>query len=99
MGKRSILKKHHKDFLELVVKEPYLLRRFYWTGGTALSEFYLRHRESYDVDLFSEKEIHFDGDADGWRIDFLSIHYEGPDEFCEHCGIGIPSAYGDPDED
>ena len=59
MGKNSILKKHHKEFLELVLKEPYLLKRFYWTGGTVLSEFYLKHRESEDIDLFSEtQEIH-----------------------------------------
>jgi len=44
--------------LELVVKEPYLVRRYYWTGGTVLAEFYLYHRESYDIDLFSEKEVH-----------------------------------------
>ena len=59
MGNTSILKKHHKDFLELALKEPYLLKSFYWTGGTVLSEFYLHHRESEDIDLFSEKqEIH-----------------------------------------
>ena len=58
MGNTSILKKHHKDFLELVLKEPYLLKRFYWTGGTVLSEFYLKHRESEDIDLFSENQIH-----------------------------------------
>lgn len=59
MGEASILKKHHKEFLDLVVKEPYLLKRFYWTGGTVLSEFYLQHRDSEDIDLFSEhQEIH-----------------------------------------
>ena len=56
MGKATILKKHHKDFLELVVAEPYLTKRFYWTGGTVLSEFYLKHRESEDIDLFSEEQ-------------------------------------------
>jgi len=31
---------------------------FYLTGGTALSEFYIGHRLSYDLDLFtSEKEF------------------------------------------
>lgn len=59
MGKVSILKRHHKEFLEFVLKEPYLLKRFYWTGGTVLSEFYLHHRESEDIDLFSQnQEIH-----------------------------------------
>lgn len=59
MGGDSILKKHHRQFLELVLKEPYIVKRFYWTGGTVLSEFYLKHRESEDIDLFSEtQEIH-----------------------------------------
>lgn len=58
MGKASILDRYQRRFLELVVKEPYILRRFYWTGGTVLAEFYLQHRESYDIDLFCEKEIH-----------------------------------------
>jgi predicted nucleotidyltransferase component of viral defense system len=30
-------------------------KRFYLTGGTALAEFYLRHRLSEDLDLFSEE--------------------------------------------
>lgn len=35
------------------------MKRFYWTGGTVLSEFYLHHRESHYIDLFSEnQEIH-----------------------------------------
>jgi predicted nucleotidyltransferase component of viral defense system len=29
---------------------------FYLTGGTALAEFYLRHRRSYDLDLFTPKK-------------------------------------------
>lgn len=59
MEQTSVLKKHQKDFLGLVLGEPYLLKRFYWTGGTVLSEFYLRHRESQDLDFFSEnEEIH-----------------------------------------
>lgn len=59
MGKTTILNKDQEKFLEFVIKEPYLLKRFYWTGGTVLSEFYLKHRESYDIDLFSKhQEIH-----------------------------------------
>jgi len=59
MGKATILNKDQQKFLNFVLKEPYLLKRFYWTGGTVLSEFYLHHRESHDIDLFSEdQEIH-----------------------------------------
>jgi predicted nucleotidyltransferase component of viral defense system len=59
MGKTTILNEDQQTFLDFVLKEPYLLKRFYWTGGTVLSEFYIHHRESHDIDLFSEKqEIH-----------------------------------------
>ncbi|OGG26939.1 hypothetical protein A2960_02220 [Candidatus Gottesmanbacteria bacterium RIFCSPLOWO2_01_FULL_39_12b] len=37
------------------LKENQLIRsNFYFTGGTALSEFYLQHRYSEDLDFFSE---------------------------------------------
>jgi predicted nucleotidyltransferase component of viral defense system len=36
---------------------PDLYRQFYFSGGTALSEFYLQHRYSEDLDFFSTKEI------------------------------------------
>ncbi|MEK7673651.1 MAG: nucleotidyl transferase AbiEii/AbiGii toxin family protein [Patescibacteria group bacterium] len=31
--------------------------KFYWTGGTALAFFYLRHRFSNDIDFFSDEEF------------------------------------------
>ena len=34
-----------------------LLRQFYFTGGTALSVFYLNHRYSEDLDFFTEEKI------------------------------------------
>lgn len=46
-----------KQFLAMVLQTPYILQRFYLTGGTALSCFYLHHRESYDLDFFSEQEV------------------------------------------
>lgn len=42
---------------EALVKESTLLKSFYWTGGTVLSEYYLHHRLSEDIDLFSEEEV------------------------------------------
>lgn len=56
--KRKILTKEQDDFLDLVSKEKYLCRKFYFTGGTPLSAFYLSHRLSEDIDLFSEQEVH-----------------------------------------
>lgn len=43
-----------------VISESSLKDKVYWTGGTALSYFYLHHRLSYDLDFFSDKEISYD---------------------------------------
>lgn len=42
--------------MEHVSKDREITKQFYLTGGTALSEFYLQHRLSYDIDLFTEKQ-------------------------------------------
>lgn len=55
MGKTILTPKQLK-FLEYVQNESQITKRFYLTGGTALSEFYLHHRLSVDIDLFIEKE-------------------------------------------
>lgn len=52
------LSKTQNLILELLKKSP-LRDQFYWTGGTLLSEVYLHHRQSFDVDLFSEKPFRF----------------------------------------
>lgn len=58
MGQKTILTTVQRKFLGFAVLEPYLLKNYYWTGGTALSEFYLHHRDSEDIDLFtSEQEV------------------------------------------
>ncbi len=56
MEQKTILTGLQRRFLELVLKEQYILKHYYWTGGTVLSEFYLHHRDSEDIDLFAEKE-------------------------------------------
>ena len=55
--KINILTKEQEAFLELICKEPYFIKNFYFTGGTPLAAFYLFHRLSEDIDLFSEEEI------------------------------------------
>lgn len=55
MGK-TILTPQQLKFLGFIQNEPQITKRFYLTGGTALSEFYLQHRVSEDIDLFTEKE-------------------------------------------
>lgn len=54
---KSILSSNQKKFLNFFISSPDLRNNFYLTGGTCLSEFYLHHRYSEDLDFFSEKEI------------------------------------------
>jgi len=42
-----------KQLLDLAIQELYFVKTFYLSGGTALSSWYLHHRESYDLDFFS----------------------------------------------
>lgn len=56
MGKVQILTKEQQIILAEVKKNPFF-SGFYFTGGTALSAFYLHHRYSEDLDFFSEKEF------------------------------------------
>lgn len=53
---KTILTTRQLDFLELVSQNREITKRFYWTGGTVLAEFYLQHRLSEDIDLFCEDE-------------------------------------------
>jgi len=54
---KSILSQNQKDFLEIISKDKLICDNFYLTGGTALAEFYLKHRLSEDLDFFSENEF------------------------------------------
>lgn len=53
----KILTPEQEKFLELVGQQKYLRENFYLTGGTPLAAFYLFHRLSEDIDLFSEEEV------------------------------------------
>jgi hypothetical protein len=48
----GLLNKAQERFLRFFARLPDSLH-FYLTGGTALAEFYLAHRYSYDLDLFT----------------------------------------------
>lgn len=54
---RSILDENQKAILSILVKNDIFSNSFYLSGGTALSEFYLQHRLSEDLDFFSPEEI------------------------------------------
>lgn len=54
-GQKSILTPHQKAVLNTLACESYFAERFYLAGGTALAEFYLKHRISEDLDFFCEE--------------------------------------------
>lgn len=57
-SEKATLTPEQRDFLDIVANKKFLCERFYFTGGTPLAVFYLQHRISEDIDLFSEQEIH-----------------------------------------
>jgi predicted nucleotidyltransferase component of viral defense system len=58
MTAKEILTPLQRRVLEFLFSDPWFRRYFYLTGGTALSAFYLEHRYSDDLDLFThEKEV------------------------------------------
>ncbi len=57
MASKSILTSEQSKILELIGKSGLISDQFYLSGGTALSEYYLHHRVSEDLDFFSYEEI------------------------------------------
>lgn len=55
----SILTPRQKQILDQIEKSQFIKTNFFFTGGTVLSEFYLKHRYSEDLDFFSEKKFDF----------------------------------------
>lgn len=58
MGK-TILTPFQQQVLQEFKKTP-LAQKFYLSGGTALAEFYFKHRRSEDLDFFTQKELNLD---------------------------------------
>ena len=54
---QTILTPSQSIVLELAQKEPNITDWFYFTGGTALAEFYLKHRLSEDLDFFTRSQV------------------------------------------
>src|SRR3989344_3305927 len=54
---KSLLSAKQKQFLNFIASEKKIFQPFYLTGGTVLSEYYLKHRYSEDLDFFSESEF------------------------------------------
>lgn len=57
MAQKSILSTKQQQLLNFLSREDSITRHFYLTGGTALTEFYLHHRYSEDLDFFCEEEV------------------------------------------
>lgn len=55
MEQIKIITEEQKIILDEFRNDHFLRSNFYFTGGTALSFFYLQHRLSLDLDFFSEK--------------------------------------------
>ena len=53
----TILSQNQKKVLTVIGRDEKICRFFYLSGGTALAEFYLKHRLSEDLDFFSEREF------------------------------------------
>src|SRR3989338_5058397 len=45
--------------IQWLAKSP-MAKDFYWTGGTLLSYHYLHHRQSEDIDFFTEKPFTYE---------------------------------------
>lgn len=54
---KTILSDNQIKILEAISNDNAICQIFYLTGGTALSEYYLQHRLSEDLDFFSEQEF------------------------------------------
>lgn len=54
---QSILTPKQQTLLRLLSEQKGIQEHFYLSGGTALSEYYLHHRYSEDLDFFSFEEI------------------------------------------
>lgn len=57
MAIKIILSNNQQKLLFALGQNKLIQEHFYFTGGTALAEFYLHHRYSEDLDFFSEQEV------------------------------------------
>lgn len=56
---KTILNSFQRKVLQLF-KTSVLSNKFYLSGGTALAEFYLKHRLSEDLDFFTQEELNIE---------------------------------------
>lgn len=83
MGKIVIITPEQRHLLDEFRKDSFLSSSFYFTGDTALSLYYLQHRESVDLDFFSEKPFALEDvviKIDSWKkslklsaVDYVTV--------------------------
>lgn len=73
MGQISTLSAEQQRILDQVAQTPFFCDAFYFTGGTALSSLYLHHRESVDLDFFSEQSFNIQT-ISSLLLDWSSVH-------------------------
>ena len=56
-NKGCYVSESQREILLQLITEPTIEKDFFLTGGTALSVFYLHHRRSNDLDLFSLQQV------------------------------------------
>lgn len=75
MEKGAGLTAQQEQLLDLAVRDPYIIKTFYLSGGTALSSWYLHHRESFDLDFFSLAPFDYDQLVRWFRQNDYAIGY------------------------
>lgn len=72
----TIFSPFQKQIFETLVQEKFIVENFRLAGGTALSEFYLKHRYSEDLDFFTDNEEVIENIKPGLTLVFKRIGIE-----------------------
>lgn len=62
--------------VEQAARNPEITRWYYFTGGTALAECYLKHRISEDLDFFTQNDINEDKLDDFFEVNRTRFAYQ-----------------------
>ncbi len=91
----SVLTRLQREFLSKFFARP-SGKAFYFTGGAALAEFYLQHRLSMDLDLFTLSETAFDGSSSDLTVaaeevgaEMLRVHPPKPGDSLSRCFLKL----------
>ena len=71
----KVLNKEQENFIKIFAQVKYS-DKFYLTGGTALSEYYLQHRLSDDMDLFTSVDGMINKFSDNFMKEFEKEKYK-----------------------